>query len=203
VTHIVGDLLTRATTLLYSSSQLTFYTRIYGPPKSRESEFQEFWDSQLRSLETNDIWVLAPWPGTDNAIRGKVVASLSSGCGESCESVFACGSSVHQKCSNCAVTNLLFGLCRSMWIIDLLVIHPSPHLGAPTHPSTPEVLRARECTPTPYPFVVFTFGLVVESIKEFGGASSIPRYNSIVMTSFVKGNNCNKTRLLVSHIKFN
>jgi len=26
--------------------------------------------------------------------------------------------------------------------------------------------------PTPSPFVVFTFGLVVESIKELGGASS-------------------------------
>jgi hypothetical protein len=33
------------------------------------------------------------------------------------------------------------------------------------------VLRTRERTPTPYPFVVFTFGLAVESIKEFGGAS--------------------------------
>jgi hypothetical protein len=33
------------------------------------------------------------------------------------------------------------------------------------------MLRARECTPTLFPFVVFTFGLAVESIKEFGGAS--------------------------------
>jgi hypothetical protein len=30
------------------------------------------------------------------------------------------------------------------------------------------MLRARECTPTP-PFVVFTFGLEVESIKELEG----------------------------------
>jgi hypothetical protein len=35
------------------------------------------------------------------------------------------------------------------------------------------VLRAREHTPTPYPFVVFTFGLVVGSIKEFGGVSVV------------------------------
>jgi len=26
----------------------------------------------------NDIWVLAPWPGTNNIIRGKVVASPKS-----------------------------------------------------------------------------------------------------------------------------
>jgi hypothetical protein len=31
------------------------------------------------------------------------------------------------------------------------------------------MLRAKECTPTPSPFVVFTFGLEVESIKELGG----------------------------------
>jgi hypothetical protein len=30
------------------------------------------------------------------------------------ESMFARGESVHQKCSNYALTNLLFGLCRSM-----------------------------------------------------------------------------------------
>jgi hypothetical protein len=34
------------------------------------------------------------------------------------------------------------------------------------------VLQARERALTPYPSVVFTFGFVVESIKEFGGASS-------------------------------
>jgi hypothetical protein len=32
------------------------------------------------------------------------------------------------------------------------------------------VLRAKEHTPIPYLFVVFTFGFEVESIKEFGGA---------------------------------
>jgi hypothetical protein len=34
-----------------------------------------------------------------------------------------------------------------------------------------EVLGARERTLTFYPSVVFTFGLVVESIMEFGGVS--------------------------------
>jgi hypothetical protein len=38
----------------------------------------------------------------------------SSGHGESYEFVFAYGSSMHQKCLNYALTNLLFGLCRSV-----------------------------------------------------------------------------------------
>ncbi len=96
----------------------------------------------------NDIWVQATWPSTKNIIRGKVLGSLNSGHGESCKSVFAHGSSVHQKFSNYALTNLLCGLCMSMWIIDLLVARPSPHPGTPTCPSTPEVLWVREHTPT-------------------------------------------------------
>jgi hypothetical protein len=48
---------------------------------------------------------------------------------ESCESEYAHGSSMHQKCSNYTLINLLFGLCRSMWIIDPFVVCPSPHLG--------------------------------------------------------------------------
>jgi hypothetical protein len=48
----------------------------------------------------------------------------SPGCGESCEFVFARGSFVHQKCSNYALINLLFGLCRSVLVIDLLITLP-------------------------------------------------------------------------------
>jgi hypothetical protein len=92
----------------------------------------------------------------------------SPSCGESCESVFARGSFVHQKCSNYTLTNLLFGLRKSLWVIDLLVNLLSPHFGALARPSTLEVLQARECTLTPSPSIVFTFGLVIESIKELG-----------------------------------
>jgi len=35
------------------------------------------------------------------------------------------------------------------------------------------MLRARKRTSTPYPSIVFTLGFVVESIKEFGGASIV------------------------------
>jgi hypothetical protein len=33
-------------------------------------------------------------------------------------------------------------------------------------PLYPEVLRTKERTPTPSPFVVFTFGFAIESIKD-------------------------------------
>ncbi len=74
------------------------------------------------------------------------MASPKSNRGESCEYVFAHGSSVHQKCSNYALINLLFGLCRSMRVIDLLVTLPSPYPKAPTHPFTPKVQQAKEHT---------------------------------------------------------
>jgi len=101
------------------------------------------------------------------------------GYGESYEFVFICGSSMHQRCSNYALTNL-FSLCKSMLIINMLTICPSPRFGAPTHPSTLEMLRAKKCTPTPYPSIVFIFGLVVESIKKFGGVSLHHFYNWIL-----------------------
>jgi hypothetical protein len=41
------------------------------------------------------------------------------------------------------------------------------------NPSTPEVVQTKECTPTSFLSVVFTFGLAVESIKELGDASKI------------------------------
>jgi hypothetical protein len=79
---------------------------------------------------------------------------------------------MHQKCFSFALTNLLFGLCKSMSIIDLLIIHPSLHPRATTRPSTPKVLRTRECSPTPCPSTIFTFGLAIEFIQEFGDASN-------------------------------
>ncbi len=99
---------------------------------------------------------------------------------------------MHQKCSNYALTNLLFGLCGSMWVIDLLVIIPNPHPGTLAHPFTLKVLWARERVPTPSPFVVFTFGFAIESIMESGGVSlktlQYPKWKacSILRTSIFK-----------------
>jgi hypothetical protein len=46
--------------------------------KLRKSQFREFLDSNLGVSRQNDIWVLALWLGTENTIRGKVVASPKS-----------------------------------------------------------------------------------------------------------------------------
>jgi hypothetical protein len=75
---------------------------------------------------------------------------------------------MHQKYSSYALTNLLFGLCKSVWVTELLVNLPSPHPGAPACPSTPEVQRARERAPTHFPSIVFTFGLVVSPSRSLG-----------------------------------
>jgi hypothetical protein len=44
--------------------------------------------------------------------KGKVVPSSNPGHGESYESMYASNSSMHQKCSNYALINLLFSLCK-------------------------------------------------------------------------------------------
>jgi hypothetical protein len=59
------------------------------------------------------------------------------------------------KCSKHTLTNLLFGLCKSVWVIELLVNLPSPILELQQACiSTLEVLRARGCAPTPSPSIV-------------------------------------------------
>jgi hypothetical protein len=58
--------------------------------------------------------------------------------GEFYVSIFAHGSSVHQKCSTYALTNLLFVLCKSVWIIDLFFTLPNPYPRAPACLFTPQ-----------------------------------------------------------------
>jgi hypothetical protein len=70
-----------------------------GPPKLGLPQIWEFRDSHLRVLGQNDIWMLVSLLGIEYTIRGKVVASPKSGCGESCEYVVAHGSSMHQSVS--------------------------------------------------------------------------------------------------------
>jgi hypothetical protein len=72
--------------------------------------------------------------------------------------VYACGSSMHQKCSNYALTNLLFGLRRLIWIIDMLVTCPSPHPKAPTHLSYSISVMNYEMCPNYFSFYCFHFG---------------------------------------------
>jgi hypothetical protein len=82
---------------------------------------------------------------------------------------------MHQKRSNYALINLLFGLCRSVWVIELLVIFPSliselQHAPLPSKccepRSTPQLLS---------PSDVFTFGLAMNPSKSLGvRQSSLP-----------------------------
>ncbi len=53
----------------------------------------------------------------------------------------------------------------------MFVTLPSPHPKAPTRPSTPEVLQAKERALTLYLSAIITFGFAVESIKEIRGVS--------------------------------
>jgi len=50
-----------------------------------------------------------------------------------------------QKCSNYALTNLLFSFCKSVWMVDLIVTHSTPHPKALACPYYPfEMLRVKE-----------------------------------------------------------
>ncbi len=61
-----------------------------------------------------------------------------------------------------------------MWVIELLLNLPSLDPGAPTSPSSPEVLQTKEHVPIFSSSIVFTFGFTVESIKELRGALVVP-----------------------------
>jgi hypothetical protein len=60
---------------LRTSPRSKVCTRSYGLPKWWESQYYEFWDSRLKSLRKNNIWMQSPWLIIENIIRRKVVAS--------------------------------------------------------------------------------------------------------------------------------
>jgi len=149
---------------------------------------KKLWASKVARIQISRISGLSTWEsqdklGVDHVAKHKeyykgegggfpqvwAVVSLVS-------FVFACDWSVHQKCSNYALTNLLFSLCKSTWIIDLLVTHSSPHLGALAHPSTPGMLWTKERAPTLYPFVVFTLDSHLNLSRSLGVCQS-PTFN--------------------------
>ncbi len=123
VPHTIGKLWTRATTILWTSSQSKVCTQSFAPTESRESQLWEFWDSPDKM--TFGCWSV---PGTKYTIKGKVMASPKSG---SWWILWICVCSWFvraSKCCNYALTNLLFGLCGSVWINEVFVNLPSPIL---------------------------------------------------------------------------
>jgi hypothetical protein len=92
----------------------------------------------LGSFETK--WHLGAGPvvGTKYTIRGNVVASPKSGSWWVLW-IHACPWIVHAlKCSKYALTNLLFGSCRSVWVIKFLVNLLNPILELQHAPLPPK-----------------------------------------------------------------
>jgi len=138
----------------------------------RNPNFENFETSKLRVLGQNDIWVHAPWPNIENIIRRKVVASPKSRLWWVlwiCVCMwFIYAPKVLQLCTN----QLVVWFVHVYVIIDLLVVCLTPHSGVPAHPFILKMLRAKEHTQFFILSLFFTFGFIVESIKEFGGAST-------------------------------
>jgi len=114
-----------------------FGHKVMGLQSCRSSNFENF--ETLGNLGTK--WHLGVGPMATHKEYykgGQWWLPPSLGHCESCESVFAHGLSMHQKCFSYTQTNL-FGLCKSVWIIDLLINLPSPHPRALMCPSTLKV----------------------------------------------------------------
>ncbi len=113
----------------------------------------------------------------------------SLGRGESCESEFVCGLFVLQKYFNYASTNLLFGLCRFVWVIKCLPLFlvPSRSFSTPIYPQS--VANQGAC-PNSLFFHCFHFKFPFEFIKELGNVScpksypmSCPQEDKFIMQS--------------------
>ncbi len=102
-----------------------------------------------------------PWAITKNTIRGRRWFPPSSSCDESCESLYAHGPSMQQKCFNYALINLLFGFCISICIIDSLATCFSLHHGAPTPPSYPQSATNEKTHLKSFFFHCFHFGTCI------------------------------------------
>ncbi len=167
--HTVGKLLTRNTTFLETSSQSEVCMQSYKGSKSWKFQFWEFQDSHLEVPGQNAIWMWASWRGTKYTIRGKVMASPKSGPWwvlwvRVCPCLI-----LAPKCFDYAITNLLFGLCRPVWVSKLLVNLPS--LIPELQHAPPQNAASQGTCPNSLLFQCFHFRLTFEPIKEFGSTS--------------------------------
>jgi len=144
----------------------------------------KLWPSKIMRVIILGKWHLGASPVAKHKeyYKGKVVASPKSGPWWVLW-VCVCPWFVRApKCSSYTLTNLLFDLCRFVWVINLLINLPSPRPRAPTRPFTFEMMRMKVRTPTPSPSAIFTFGFTIESIEELGGGSCVvPAFWPILM----------------------
>jgi hypothetical protein len=163
--HIVGKLLTRATTLFRTTFQLEVWSQSYGTPKSQESQLGQFWDSHLRDPRQSHLDV-APTKSHIIYYKGEgggfpqVRAMVSVVC--PCCSWLILAPKMLQRCTN----HFVLVLCRPVWVGEAcqFFLVPSRSLSTPFYPS--KVLRAKEHAPTFYSFVIFYLRLTFESSKE-------------------------------------
>jgi len=134
--------------------------------------------SRLLTWESRDKLNLdaTPMANHNKYYEGRWWLPPSLGRGESYESMYAHGSFRHQKCSNHTLTNLWFDFCKSMWIINLIVIRLSTHPGTLARHFTLKVLWVKEHTLTPS--IVFIFKFAFEFFKECGGVSKNLQFKS-------------------------
>jgi hypothetical protein len=139
------------------------HTKLWGPKVTRVPTL-----GILGLSGQNAIWMWASWRDTKYTIRGKVVASLKSGpwwilwvriC-----LWFILTPKMLQLCTNQLVVWFCVGPCE--WLV---ACHSSySHPGAPACPSTPKVLRTRECAPTFCFYIVFTLDSPLSLSRSLG-----------------------------------
>ncbi len=91
-----------------------FAHKVIGLQNCRNFNFENFGTPNLKDRGQNDTWVMAHGHARRIIYWGRWWFPPSLGCDESCEFMFARGSFMQQKCSNYALTNLLFGFSMSM-----------------------------------------------------------------------------------------
>jgi len=111
-----------------------------------------------------------PWLGIEYTIRGKVVASPKSRPWWILWVHVCMWLICAPKCSNYTLTNLLFGFCMFVWVIKVFVNLPNP-IPELQHAPLPPKCYELGSAPWLLHLSLFIFGLIVESIKELGGAS--------------------------------
>jgi hypothetical protein len=119
-------------------------------------------------------WHLVAGPMARHKIYYKEVHYKGEG-GESCEFVFARGSCEHQNCSNYALTNLSFRLCRSVWMIDCLSFFLVLFRSSST-PLYPQSAASQGTHPNSFSFHCFHIWTLSWVHKELGASQTCPLF---------------------------
>jgi len=133
--------------------------------------------SQSRGSPQKDIWVLVIWLGIKYTIRGKMVASPKFEPWWVLWVQICSWLVLAPKCSNYALTNLLFGLCKFMWVSDCSSFFLIPFRSSNTPLYSQSAANQRAC-PNSLRFRCFHLRYTFESIKELGrGSFSLNDFN--------------------------